>query len=77
LIFEIFDLMLSDWVSFAAYLNLFEIKDFIVININMCKIKFLRDFTLRAVRSDISAARICSEYLLALRFFLSQRTVRI
>jgi hypothetical protein len=28
LIFKIFDLMLSDWVLFLAYPNLFEIKDF-------------------------------------------------
>jgi hypothetical protein len=31
LIFEVFDLMLSDWVSFLAYSNLFEIKDFVVV----------------------------------------------
>jgi hypothetical protein len=35
LIFEIFDLMISDWVSFLAYPNLFEIKDFVVVIINM------------------------------------------
>jgi hypothetical protein len=31
LIFEIFDLMLSDWVSFLAYPNLFGIKSFVVV----------------------------------------------
>jgi hypothetical protein len=31
LIFEIFDLMLSDWVSFLAYPNLFGIKGFVVV----------------------------------------------
>jgi hypothetical protein len=31
LIFEIFDLMLSDWVSFLTYPNLFGIKDFVVV----------------------------------------------
>jgi hypothetical protein len=29
--FEIFDLMLSDWVSFLAYPNLFGIKGFVVV----------------------------------------------
>jgi hypothetical protein len=29
--FEISDLMLSDWVSFLAYLNLFGIKGFVVV----------------------------------------------
>jgi hypothetical protein len=31
LIFEISDLILSDWVSFLAYPNLFRIKDFVVV----------------------------------------------
>jgi hypothetical protein len=31
LIFEIFDLMLSNWVSFLTYPNLFGIKDFVVV----------------------------------------------
>jgi hypothetical protein len=31
LIFEIFDLMLSDWVSFLDYPNLFGIKSFVVV----------------------------------------------
>jgi acetoin utilization deacetylase AcuC-like enzyme len=31
LIFDIFDLMLSDWVSFLAYPNLFGIKGFVVV----------------------------------------------
>jgi hypothetical protein len=31
LIFEIFDLMLSDWISFLAYPNLFGIKGFVVV----------------------------------------------
>jgi hypothetical protein len=31
LIFEIFDLMFSDWVSFLAYPNLFGIKGFVVV----------------------------------------------
>jgi hypothetical protein len=31
LIFEIIDLMLSDWVSFLAYPNLFGIKGFVVV----------------------------------------------
>jgi hypothetical protein len=31
LIFEIFDLMLFDWVSFLAYPNLFGIKGFVVV----------------------------------------------
>jgi hypothetical protein len=31
LIFEIFDLMFSDWVSFLAYPNLFGIKIFVVV----------------------------------------------
>jgi hypothetical protein len=31
LIFEIFDLMLSDWFSFLVYPNLFVVKDFIVV----------------------------------------------
>jgi hypothetical protein len=31
LIFEIFNLMLSDWVSFLAYPNLFGIKGFVVV----------------------------------------------
>jgi hypothetical protein len=31
LIFEIFDLMFSDWVSFLAYSNLFGIKGFVVV----------------------------------------------
>jgi hypothetical protein len=31
LIFEIFDLMLSDWVSFLANPNLFGIKGFVVV----------------------------------------------
>jgi hypothetical protein len=30
LIFEIFDLIFFDWVSFLAYPNLFGIKDFVV-----------------------------------------------
>jgi hypothetical protein len=34
MIFDIFDLILSDWVSFLAYPNLFEIKDFVVIFID-------------------------------------------
>jgi hypothetical protein len=29
--FDIFDLMLSHWASFLAYLNLFGIKGFIVV----------------------------------------------
>jgi hypothetical protein len=33
LIFEIFDLMLSGWVSFLAYPNLFGIKGFVVVAI--------------------------------------------
>jgi hypothetical protein len=33
LIFEIFDLMLSNWVSFLAYPNLFGIKGFVVVYI--------------------------------------------
>jgi hypothetical protein len=32
LIFEISDLMLSGWVLFLIYLNLFEIKDFVVVD---------------------------------------------
>jgi hypothetical protein len=35
LIFEIFDLMFSDWVSFLAYPNLFGIKDFVVVVMSM------------------------------------------
>jgi hypothetical protein len=35
LIFEIFDLMLSDWVSFLAYPNLFGIKGFVVV-VELC-----------------------------------------
>jgi hypothetical protein len=31
LIFEISDLTFSDWISFLAYPNLFEIKDFVVV----------------------------------------------
>jgi hypothetical protein len=31
LIFKIFDLMLSNWVSFLAYPNLFGIKGFVVV----------------------------------------------
>jgi hypothetical protein len=31
LIFEIFNLILSDWVLFIAYPNLFGIKDFVVV----------------------------------------------
>jgi hypothetical protein len=31
LIFEIFDLMFSDWVSFLAYPNLFGIKGLVVV----------------------------------------------
>jgi hypothetical protein len=31
LIFEIFDLMFFDWVSFLAYPNLFGIKGFVVV----------------------------------------------
>jgi hypothetical protein len=34
LIFEISDLMLSDWVSFLAYPNLFGIKGFVVVVVN-------------------------------------------
>jgi hypothetical protein len=30
-IFEIFDLMFSDWISFLAYPNLFGIKGFVVV----------------------------------------------
>jgi hypothetical protein len=33
-IFKIFDLILSDWISFLVYLNLFEIKGFIVVVID-------------------------------------------
>jgi hypothetical protein len=36
LIFEIFDLMFSDWVSFLAYPNLFVIKGFIVVLVLFC-----------------------------------------
>jgi hypothetical protein len=35
--FEIFDLMLSDWVSFLAYPNLFGIKGFVVVVV-VCRI---------------------------------------
>jgi hypothetical protein len=31
MIFEIFDLMLSDWVLYLAYPNLFGIKGFVVV----------------------------------------------
>jgi hypothetical protein len=31
LIFEISDSILSDWVSFLAYSNLFGIKDFVIV----------------------------------------------
>jgi hypothetical protein len=31
MIFEISNLMFSDWILFLAYLNLFEIKDFVVV----------------------------------------------
>jgi hypothetical protein len=48
LIFEIFDLMLSDWVLFLAYPNLFGIKGFVVVvvvvlygNLNMSVTKVL------------------------------------
>jgi hypothetical protein len=35
LIFKIFDLMLSDWVSFLAYPNLFGIKGFVVVVVQL------------------------------------------
>jgi hypothetical protein len=37
LIFEISDHMLSNWISFLAYPNLFDIKDFVVVLCLMIK----------------------------------------
>jgi Fe2+ or Zn2+ uptake regulation protein len=39
MIFEIFDHMLSDWVSFIAYPNLFGIKNFVVVIVGQCQSK--------------------------------------
>jgi hypothetical protein len=43
LIFEIFDIMFSDWVLFLAYLNLFEIKGFVVVDDDYYIKKVLRE----------------------------------
>jgi hypothetical protein len=43
LIFELSDLILSDWVSFLAYPNLFGIKGFVVVVVIVveCQIEFI------------------------------------
>jgi hypothetical protein len=51
--FEIFDLMLSDWVSFLAYPNLFEIKDFVVVVVVFIEVSIVR-YEIRIARFGTS-----------------------
>jgi hypothetical protein len=43
----IFDLMLSDWVSFLAYPNLFGIKGFVVVVVVVVVVVSGRQYSLR------------------------------